>query len=114
MQTLATPTSPRIMELLRFAGAHRRHTEALARATGEQFNIFKILGIGHYEVATHSPMLGNLLNPKGSHGQGDVFLRLFVNSMGIANFDSASAHLELEYHIGTVTDKSGGRIDIVI
>jgi hypothetical protein len=114
MQTLAMPTSPRILELLRFADAHRRHTEALTRATGEQFNIFKILGIGHYEVGTHSPMLGNLLNPKGSHGQGDVFLRLFLNLMGIANFDMDSARLELEYHIGTVTDKSGGRIDIVI
>ena len=114
MQILANPTSPRILELLRFADTHRRHTDELARATGERFNIFKILGIGHYEVGTHSPMLGNLLNRKGSHGQGDTFLRLFVNSQGIANFDTASAHLELEHHIGTVTEKSGGRIDILI
>lgn len=114
MQTLATQTNPSILGLLRFADAHRRHAEVLARATGEQFNIFKILGIGHYEVGTHSPMLGNLLNPKGSHGQGDAFLRQFVSLTGIANFDTASARLELEYDIGTVTDKTGGRIDIVI
>lgn len=102
------------MELLRFADNHRRHVEALAQATGERFNLFKILGIGHYEVGTHSPMLGNLLNPKGSHGQDDVFLRLFVSLLGIPDFDTASARLELEYHIGPVTEKSGGRIDIVI
>ena len=79
-----------------------------------KFNIFKILGIGRREVSTHSPMLGNLLNPKGSHGQGDAFLRLFVSMLGIADFDTASARLELEYYIGRVTEKSGGRIDIVI
>ena len=108
------PQPYQVLELLRFADAHRRHTEALARATGEQFNIFKLLGIGHSEVRTHSPILGDLLNPQGSHGQGDAFICLFVNLMGIANFDTASARLELEYHIGKVTDKSGGRIDIVI
>ncbi|MDB6019689.1 MAG: hypothetical protein JWR19_4178 [Pedosphaera sp.] len=114
MQTSATPTSQRILELLQFAEAERRHAETLARATGEHFNIFKILGIGHYEVRTHSPILGDLLNPKGSHGQGDTFLRLFINQLDVKDFDPASARLELEYHIGTVTDKSGGRIDIVI
>lgn len=99
---------------MRFADAHRRHVEALARATGERFNIFKILGIGHYEVGTHSPMLGNLLNPEGSHGQHDSFLRLFADSLGIDNFDTSSARLKLEYHIGRVTEKSGGRIDVFI
>ena len=114
MQTLNTPTSPRVFDLLEFAKVERRHSEALARATGEHFNIFKILGIGHYEVRTHSPISGDLLNPMGSHGQGDTFLRLFVDQLGIAEFEPASARLELEYHIGTVTEKSGGRIDIVI
>jgi hypothetical protein len=114
MQTLAIQTNPRILELIRFADVHRRHTEALTRVTGEQFNIFRILGIGHYEVCTHSPMLGNLLNPKGSHGQGDVFLRLFVKFVGITNFATDSTSLSLEYPIGKVTEKSGGRIDIVM
>ena len=111
---MSTFINSRVLELLRFADANHRHTEALAQATGEHFNIFKILGISHYEVKTHSPMLGNLLNPKGSHGRGDAFLRLFLNQMGIADFDAASATLKLEYHIGPVTEKSGGRIDIVI
>ena len=114
MQMNATAISPCISELLLFAEVERRHAGSLARATGVHFNIFKILGIGHYEVRTHSPILGDLLNPKGSHGQGDVFLRLFIDQLDIKDFDPASARLELEYHIGPVTEKSGGRIDIVI
>lgn len=55
---MATTTiSPRILESLRFTAAHQRHTEALARVTGEIFNIFPILGMGHGEVTTHSPIL---------------------------------------------------------
>lgn len=102
------------LQLLRLAGEHRQHKEAMERATGEHYNVFKILGIGHYEVRTHSPMLGDLLNPRGTHCQGDVFLRLFVKRMGITAFDTTSARLTLEYSIGEVTEKSGGRIDIVI
>ena len=102
------------LQLLRHAATHRQHKEAIQRATGEHYNVFKILGIGHYEVRTHSPMLGDLLNPKGTHSQGDAFLRLFITQMGIARFDTASALLELEHYIGPVTEDSGGRIDIVI
>ena len=61
--------SPRVLELLNFTEVHQRHAEVLARATGEHFNIFKILRIDHYEVRTHSPVFGGLLDPKGSHGQ---------------------------------------------
>ena len=107
--------SPRVSELLRFTTAHRRHTEALAQATGEHFNIFKILRIGHLEVKTHSPILGELLNPKGQHGQGAKFLRLFLPKFKIEfAAESETATMELEYWTGPVTEKSGGRIDIVV
>jgi hypothetical protein len=110
--------SPRISELLRFANMHQRHAEALARATGENFNVLHVLGISHYEVQTHTPMLGELLNPKGSHGQGNIFLRLFLEHVRqqfpVGGFDPASATVRLEYPIGPVTETSGGRIDIVI
>lgn len=111
---MSTDLNSSVELLLELAGTHRQHTEALSRATGEHYNIFKILGIGHYEVRTHSPILGDLLDPNGTHCQGDAFLRLFVKRMGIANFDTASAKLELEHPIGEVTEISGGRIDIVI
>ena len=46
--------------------------------TGEDFNIFGILGMERKEVKTHSKFLAELLNPKGSHLQGDMFLKLFI------------------------------------
>ncbi len=108
--------SPHVSELLTFTEVQQRHTDALARATGEHFNIFQILGIGHLEVKTHSPILGELLNPKGHHGQGAAFLRLFLSKFKITDFDAKSemATIELEYYVGLVTEKSGGRIDIVV
>lgn len=107
---------PHIMELLRFTEGHRRHTKALARATGELFNVFEILDIGHYEVKTHSPMLGELLDPKGSHGQGAVFLRLFLEAFDI-QFDAEGecADVKLEYTFrGSADGEPSGRIDIVL
>jgi hypothetical protein len=86
----------------------------LARATGEYFNIFNILGIGRLEVKTHSPILGNLLNPKGKHGQGTTFLRLFLAQFKIDGFNAETAKMNLEYYIGLKTEKSGGRLDIVV
>jgi hypothetical protein len=101
----------RTLELLRFAETHRRHTEALAKATGEYFNIFEILAIGHLEVKTHSPILAELLNPKGKHGQKATFLRLFLTRFlksKALDFDADSATVMLEYAI------QYGRIDILI
>lgn len=108
--------SPRILELLRFTEAHNRHSEALARATGEHFNIFRVLRVGHLEVTTHSPVLAELLNPKGNHGQGAAFLRLFLAQFAVHGFDAESetATMKMEFHVGRVTEKSGGRIDIVV
>ena len=53
--------------------------DALATATGENFNLFAILGRETDEVQTHSAILAELLDPSGSHGQGAVFLRQFVD-----------------------------------
>ncbi len=110
-----TISNPHALELLRLAGIHRRQSEELARATGEHFNIFRILGVGHLEMM-HSRILGELLDPRGCHCQRATFLRLFLTRFNITNFDtgSESATVELEYYAGPVTEKSGGRIDIVL
>jgi hypothetical protein len=106
--------NPRVLELLRFTESHNRHNEALIHATGEHFNIFQILGVGHLEVATHSPILAELLNPRGRHGQGAALLRLFLAELKIDGFDADNATVTTEYQAGPKTEKSGGRIDIVI
>ncbi len=86
----------------------------VAEATGENFNIFSVLQMESDEVKTHSRFLAELLNPKGSHGQKDVFLKKFVERFGIEDFETENAEVFVEFYIGEVTPNSGGRIDILV
>lgn len=90
------------------------HFKAIEKLSGENFNLLKLLKMGHYEVKTHSPILADLLSPKGTHGQGATFLKLFVKLLNIADFDPESASVSMEKSIGEVTLESGGRIDLYI
>jgi len=54
----------------------RRQT--VARQHAPQFNLFRLLGVTRDEVNTHSALLADLLNPKGTHGQGVLFLAAFL------------------------------------
>lgn len=83
--------------------------EALASATGQNFNLFKILGRETDEVRTHSAILAELLDPKGSHGQGAVFARLFASRFGIRTEGIEFASVECERPIG-----EGSRADILM
>lgn len=79
------------------------------------FNLFWILGVGHLEVSTHSAFIGDLLNPKGRHAQGPFFLRRFLKHIGIPDvLDPESSRVYLEHYLGPKTEKTGGRIDILI
>lgn len=101
-----------------------RHQRELERITGEHFNLFQILGIGHYEVSTHSPLLGDLLDPGGTHGQGAIFLELFIQQVltqsdlvdrpGLERFDPATARIVLEQSLGERTETDGGRLDLLL
>jgi hypothetical protein len=42
------------------------------------FNIFHITERADYEVTTHQRVLADLLDPRGTHGQGNVFLGPFL------------------------------------
>jgi hypothetical protein len=55
--------------------------ETIKSINGENFNIFSILKIEKKEVNTHSYFIYDLLNPKGSHNQGDKFLRIFLKQI---------------------------------
>ncbi|MDR3048343.1 MAG: PD-(D/E)XK nuclease family protein [Elusimicrobiota bacterium] len=87
---------------------NKRHYE-LAELSGENFNVFEMF-VGHYELK-HSKFIAELLNPTGSHGQGDIFLKLFVKEANINNFATETAEVETEH---SFNDNVGGRIDIVI
>jgi hypothetical protein len=86
--------------------------------TGENFNVFRILKLESSEVRMHSAFIAELLNPHGSHGQRDVFLKLFVKSFCFKEnlIDTESCRISIEENIGRINEDrtQGGRIDIVI
>ncbi|MDB5016397.1 MAG: hypothetical protein JWQ84_1229, partial [Mucilaginibacter sp.] len=86
--------------------------------TGENFNVFRILKLESSEVRMHSAFIAELLKPNGSHGQKDIFLKLFVNAFCFKDnlIDLQSCKVKVEESIGTISDDrtQGGRIDIVI
>jgi len=55
--------------------------DALQKLNCENFNLFSILNMERKEVETHSLFIYELLNPNGSHNQGDTFLKLFLSDV---------------------------------
>lgn len=109
-----------ISHLLIKTGEIWRRFEEVEKTTGAGFNLLHLLNMGHYEVKTHTPILTDLLNPQGSHGQGDVFLKLFLTvcfekDLGFMSEASGTVVTEEKY-IGRVNceQASGGRIDIFL
>lgn len=113
-------THPAEAHLLQLTHKIIEFDELIARETGRDFNVFEILNIHRREVTTHTPMLAELLDPKGRHGQGALFLNIFLahldkTNRGVAlNTKGTNVTLHQELYIGGKTETSGGRIDIVI
>lgn len=77
--------------------------------SGEMFNVFEAFGIRHRELAW-SALIAYLLNPKGKHCCGDVFLKLFIKHLpNPIEFNTSSANVSPEWDI-----KELGRIDIIV
>lgn len=96
------------------------HEQALQKERhhkGENYNLFSILNIERYELK-HSALIANLLDPKGSHGCGDAFLRAFfeIALKGTAYpFESSTPPNSCtEHDIGPIEGDTGGRIDILV
>jgi hypothetical protein len=87
--------------------------DEMDRINGSKFNIFQVLNIAEDELK-HSLFLAELLNPKGRHGQGSLFLKLFVEKVGIDDFDTESSNVETEKYIGKISESESGRIDIFL
>ena len=111
--------------------------DEIERITGEKYNVFSILGLSSDELA-HSKFIANLLSPQGSHGQGDIYLKLFFECMRekflsydddgkapisedsnfhvLEKFETEKARCQTEKHAGKVNFKEseGGRIDIYL
>lgn len=82
-----------------------------SRLRGEQFNIFHACGVNHYETK-HSAIIAEFLNPEGSHGQGDIYLKEFLATFGenemLSSFDTSTASVTTEYAV------PNGRLDLLI
>lgn len=88
----------------------RKNTDILD-ATGGRFNMFRICGVNHYEN-THSAIIAEFLNPKGTHGLKSKLLECFIESLGeyftIQNFNCEKSRVRTEH------STEEGRIDILI
>lgn len=110
----------KIKHLLNQVGSLLKSYDKIAKSTGESFNIFTVMGMERDEVKTHSRIIAELLNPKGSHAQGSIFLKYFFEEIdelkSIENFNFDKASLKVEEHIGEINEDYtvGGYIDIVI
>lgn len=109
-------TEQNIKNLLQKVSAISKKYEDIAKITGENFNIFKVMDMQSNEVNLHSSFIAELLNPEGSHGQGNAFLKLFTKQCEIENFNIENAIAEVEKYIGEINEDytEGGRIDIII
>jgi len=95
-----------------------RRYEQLAASSGENFNIFHILKLQSSETRLHSAFIAELLNPKGTHGLKDEFLKLFLKTLEVkhTDFNTQTATVDIELHVGAIGNnyETGGRIDICI
>lgn len=110
--------------------------EHMAKISGGNYNIFKILRLTDREIS-HSRIIANLLNPRGAHAQGDIFFRLFLEALKDeikVNYENMSdsqlfniiryiddlyntdVRIVTEKNIGPINndEKTGGIIDIVM
>jgi hypothetical protein len=117
----------KIKALLRNTKRIVNHQNEMMIAKGENFNLFSVLKMETKEDSTHSAFLAELLNPKGSHKMGTVFLELFLQTINHTNnlenlkipkenFETEGAKVTTEYYIGNVNfeKQTGGRIDIFL
>ena len=100
-----------LQNLLQQVATITQKNSEILNATGGRFNMFRICGVNHYEN-THSAIIAELLNPKGTHSLKSELLKAFLSLIDKdfvpTDFNPSNATVYTEY----TTDK--GRIDILI
>lgn len=101
-----------LQNLLQQVATITQKNSEILNAIGGRFNMFRICGVNHYEN-THSAIIAELLNPKGTHSLKSELLKAFLSLIDKdfvpTDFNPSNATVYTEY---TTTDK--GRIDILI
>ena len=98
-----------------------KQSEELSALKGENFNVFQIFDMERDENKMHSRFINTLLDPKGRHGRGHVFLQLFLETIDKSNYFESLTNVnsKVEHSVGKVdnskeNESTGGRIDIYI
>ncbi len=86
--------------------------------TGKGFNLISLMGMENNERYTHSNIIAELLNANGSHTFGNKFLKVFLEQVGISNFDIKNYEVKTEEYVGKILLSNGERrrtfLDIVV
>ena len=114
----------KIQNLLNRVEAIRQKAERLHRKSydkGEEFDVFSVVGLWDEEVNLHSAIIAELLDPHGSHGAGDYYLKQFLHILERDDFPLDAKRVKpnsvrriKERNIGRKTETTGGKIDIII
>lgn len=100
-------------ELLRNVGIIlklKKSTEMLNQQFDDSFTVFSALGFEEKELK-HCQIIYALINPKGRHGMGDAFLRLFFEIVMTEKYESATVNSEYSFRSD---NNNSGRIDLYI
>ena len=108
-----------IDELLKSVSEIVEKHDKEAKETGCDFNLLTVINKERTEDV-HSKIITDLLNPNGTHAQGDVFLEKFFEIVLDEHYLKSNVRVDRELCIGKIrvceeTGKpKGGRIDIYI
>ena len=123
------PSANNLKNLLDTTKSTVKHHKEMTKIKGEHFNLFSVLNVETMENKTHSAFLAELLDPKGCHLQGSIFLELFLQVVSrdleednekitlLEKFiNKGKSKVIKEFGIGKRDDleKAGGRVDIYI
>ena len=89
--------------------SHHIQQEEFSKRKGENFNVFRLCGVNHYENL-HSDIIADFLNPEGSHDCGNDFLLSFFRKIGLDGSQYQNAKVKREYSL----ENDCGRVDILI
>lgn len=81
-----------------------------SRKSGMEFNIFEVTTVNYHEVLM-CKVIAEFIDPRGCHGQGDRYLRLFFQDVLDMKYDGSHKNCEVKKEYRIDNDR---RIDIVI
>lgn len=100
-----------LQQLLSQITALSKKYDLLNERTGGFFNVFEIANVAHDEV-TVCRMIYELLSPRGSHCQGTLYLKLFLEGVLQIQVDDTELETVTVYREYVIDEKR--RIDLVI